>query len=109
MQDYYQFKCIFNDKIGIPTDLIGIEIFIDDVCQEVETNRKMTFLTLAFTPTVKNPIRVLEMLQKHGSCDHFHDEEDVINILSDSIFNNVVQRRSEDAYSPTKKDFMLSS
>jgi len=47
---------MMNDKSGIPTDLIAIEIFIDDVCNEVEQNRKKTFLTLAFTPTVKNPI-----------------------------------------------------
>ena len=25
---------------GIPTDLIGIEIFIDEVCKEIETNHK---------------------------------------------------------------------
>lgn len=44
------------EKSGIPTDLIGIEVFIDDICEEVEQNRKLRFLTLTFTPTVKNPV-----------------------------------------------------
>lgn len=49
----------------------------------------MTFLTLTFTPTVKNPIKMLEMMQKQGNTDHFHDETG-ISVLPESCFLNVI-------------------
>lgn len=40
--EYYADKSqlIMLENNGIPTDLIGIEIFIDEVCKEIETNHK---------------------------------------------------------------------
>jgi len=50
------------EKNGIPTDLIGIEMYIDEVCSEIENHKKLSFLKLAFTPTYVNPIKILEQL-----------------------------------------------
>jgi hypothetical protein len=65
----------------IPTDMSGVENFVDKVLQEIESTRKLKFFTLAFTPSVRNPAKMLHDLQHSEIGSYFNNKDEILKVL----------------------------